>query len=81
MMALPQMMTAAVQRRRNDPSARVAHPMAVSKTELSTDLSTRILTLKAPDGFAVSFAVSDVQLKEPARAGAQSADIRSRLAN
>jgi hypothetical protein len=55
--------------------------MAESKTELSTDLSTRILALKAPDSFAVSFAVSDVQIKEPARTGAQSADIRSRLVN
>jgi hypothetical protein len=80
-MTLPQMVTAAVQRRRNDPSARLVYPLAESQTELSTDLSTRILTLKTPDGFAVSFAVSDDQLREIARSHAQSAELRSRLAN
>jgi hypothetical protein len=80
-MTLPQMVTAAVQRRRNDPSARLVYQLAESRTELSTDLSTRILTLKTPDGFTVSFAVSDEQFRELARSGAQSAEIRSRLAN
>ena len=80
-MTLPQMVTAAVQRRRNDPSARLVYPLAESRTELSTDLSTRILTLKTPDGFTVSFAVSDDQFREIARAGAQSAEMRGRLAN
>ena len=80
-MTLPQMVTAAVQRRRNDPSARLVYPLAESRTELRTDLSTRILTLKTPDGFTVSFAVSDDQFRELARSGAQSAEIRSRLAN
>jgi hypothetical protein len=80
-MTLPQMLTAAIQRRRNDPSARLVYPLAESRTELSTDLSTRILTLKIPDGFTVSFAVSDEQFRELARSGAQSAEIRSRLAN
>jgi len=42
--------------------------LAESKTKLSTDLSTRILTLKTHDGFTVSFAVSDDQFKELARA-------------
>jgi hypothetical protein len=80
-MTLPQMVTAAVQRRRNDPSARLVYPLAESRTELSTDVSTRILTLKTPDGFTVSFAVSDEQFRELARSSAQSAEIRSRLAN
>src|SRR3982074_1623482 len=80
-MTLPQMLTAAIQRRRNDPSARLVYPLAESRTELSTDLSTRILTLTTPDGFTVSFAVSDDQFRELARSGAQSAEIRSRLAN
>jgi len=80
-MTFPQMVTAAIQRRRNDPSARLVYPLAESRTELSTDLSTRILTLKTPDGFTVSFAVSDDQFRELARSGAQSAEIRSRLAN
>jgi hypothetical protein len=81
MMTLAQMVTSAVQRRRNDPSARLVYPLAESKIELSTDLSTRILTLKTPDGFTVSFAVSNDQLSEIARSRAQSAELRSRLAN
>ena len=80
-MTLPQMLTAAIQRRRNDPSARLVYPLAESRTELSTDLSMRILTLKTPDGFTVSFAVSDEQFRKLARSGAQSAEVRSRLAN
>jgi hypothetical protein len=80
-MTLPQMVTAAVQRRRNDPSARLVYPLAESRTELSTDLSTLILTLKTPDGFTVSFAVSDDQFRELARAGARSTEMRGRLAN
>jgi hypothetical protein len=76
---LPRIVTAAVQRRRNNPSARLVYPLAESRTELSTDLSTRILT--SPDGFTVSFAVSDDQFRELARSDAHSAEIRSRLAN
>src|SRR5690349_4932891 len=80
-MTLPQMLTAAIQRRRNDPSARLVYPLAESRTELSTDPSTRILTLKTPDGFTVSFAVSDDQFRELAQSGARTAERRSRLAN
>jgi hypothetical protein len=80
-MTLPQMLTAAIQRRRNDPSARLVYPLAESRTELSTDLSTRILTLKTPDGFTVSFAVSDDQFRELAQSDARSDGLRSRLAN
>ncbi|HEY2526651.1 MAG TPA: hypothetical protein VGJ20_01685 [Xanthobacteraceae bacterium] len=60
---LPRMVTAAIQRRRNDPSARLVYPLAEATMELSTDLSTRILTLTTPDGFAVAFAVSESQRK------------------
>jgi hypothetical protein len=80
-MTLPQMVTAAVQRRRNDPTARLVYPLAESTTEFSTDFSTRILTLKTLDGFAVSFAVSDDQFRELVRSHARSAKLRSRLAN
>jgi hypothetical protein len=80
-MTLPQMLTAAIQCRRNDASARLVYPLAESRTELSTDLSTRILTLETPDGFTVSFAVSEDQFRELARSGPQSAEPRSGLAN
>jgi hypothetical protein len=80
-MTLPRILTAAIQRHRNDPSARLVYPLAESRTELSTDLSTRILTLKTPDGFSVSFAVSDGQFRKLARSGSQSTEMRSRVAN
>jgi hypothetical protein len=80
-MTLPEMLTAAIQRQRNDPTARLVYPLAESTIELSTDLSTRILTLKTPDGFTVSFAVSDDQFGEIVRSYARSAEIRSRRAN
>jgi hypothetical protein len=80
-MTLPQMLTAAIQRRRNDPTARLVYPLAKSRTELSTDRSTQILTLKTPDGFTVSFAISDEQFEEIARSHALCVEMRSRLAN
>jgi hypothetical protein len=80
-MTLPQMLTAAVQRRRNDPTARLVYPLAEFRAELSTDPSTHILTLKTPDGFTVSFAISDEQFEEIARSHALSVGMRSRLAN
>jgi hypothetical protein len=80
-MTLPQMLTAAIQRGRDDPNARLVYPLAESKTEISTDLSTRILTLRTPDGFTVSFAVSEDQLREIAQPDARSCELRSRLAN
>jgi hypothetical protein len=51
-MTLPRMVTAAIQRDCNDPSARLVYPLSEFTTELSTDLSTRILTLTVLDGFA-----------------------------
>lgn len=79
-MTLPQMVTSAVQRRRNDPSARLVYPLAESKIELSTDPPTRILTLKTPDGFTVSFAVNDDQLSKVGRSCARLPKLRGRLA-
>ena len=80
-MTLPQMVTAAVQRRRNDPSARLVYPLAESKMELGADLSTRILTLTTPDGFTVSFALTDAQFGDLAQSHARCAALRSRLTN
>ena len=47
-MTLPKMLTAAIQRRRNDPSARLGYPLAESRTELSTDLSTKSSRSRPP---------------------------------
>jgi hypothetical protein len=59
MMTLPKMVNAIV--RRSDPSLRVVYPLGEHNFELSTDGSTRILTLKTRDGFEVSFTVSAEQ--------------------
>ncbi|HEY1545352.1 MAG TPA: hypothetical protein VGG01_23370 [Xanthobacteraceae bacterium] len=80
-MTLPQMVTAAVQRQRTDPSARVVYPLAESRIELSVDLATRILTRVTPDGFTVSFAVINEQFQELVRSDAWLADIKTRRAN
>jgi hypothetical protein len=80
-MTLPQIVTAAVQRQRNDPSARVVYPLAESRMELSTDFATRILTLMTADGFTVSFAVTNEQFRELVRSEARLADMKPRLAN
>jgi hypothetical protein len=80
-MTLPQIVTAAVQRQRNDPSARVVYPLAESRMELSTDFATRILTLMTADGFTVSFAVTNEQFRELVRSDARLADMKTRRAN
>jgi hypothetical protein len=80
-MTLPQMVTAAVQRQRTDPSARVVYPLAESRIELSVDLATRIHTRVTPDGFTVSFAVTNEQFQELVRSDAWLADIKTRRAN
>jgi hypothetical protein len=80
-MTLPQMVTAAVQRQRNDPSTRLVYPLAESRMELSTDFATRILTLTTPDGFTVSFALTSEQFRELVRSDARLADMKTRRAN
>ena len=80
-MTLPRMVSAAVRQQRNDPSARVVYPLAASKVELSTDLSTRILTLTTSDGFAVSFAVTDEQFQNLRQSEGEFADSRTLWAN
>jgi hypothetical protein len=80
-MTLPRMVTAAVQRHRNDPSARLVYPLAESRMELGTDLSTRIMTLTTPDGFTVSFALTDAQFSDLAQSHARCTALRGRLTN
>jgi len=63
-MTLPRMVTAAVQRRYNDPSLRVTYPLAEFQVELGSDLQTRILTLTTPDGFEVSFSLTEQQCRD-----------------
>jgi hypothetical protein len=80
-MTLPRMVTSAVQRRNNDPSARVVYPLSDFGIELSTDLRTRILTLTTHDGFTVSFGLSDDQFRSIRCTDAPAAEMRGWLAN
>jgi hypothetical protein len=62
-MTLPGMVTSALQHRQKDPTLRVVFPLQEFDVELSSNLDTRILTLKTPDGFAVSFGLNEDQCR------------------
>jgi hypothetical protein len=57
MLTLPKMIDAVVQQRGNHPGLRVVYPLEMLRVELAGD-RTRILTLRTPDGFAISFTAS-----------------------
>ncbi len=67
-MTLPEMMEAAVQNRARDPSLRVVFTLGRFAVELSPGGGTRIVTLQTPDGFAVSFGLSEGQCQEMGQA-------------
>jgi hypothetical protein len=67
-MTLPRMVTSALQQRQKDPTLRVVFPLQQFDLELSSNLATRILTLKTPDGFAVSFSLNADQSRGLGRA-------------
>lgn len=64
LMTLPEMLTSAVQQGKNDPSLRVVFPMGRFDIELGSLPDTRILTMATPDGFSVSFSLSEGQYRE-----------------
>jgi hypothetical protein len=78
-MTLPRMVTAAVQRQQKDPTLRVTFPLEQFEVELSPDLDTRILTLTTPDGFAVSFSLSEEQCRGIGCAGLERTGTRGGL--
>lgn len=63
-MTLPRMMTQALLARYNDSSLRLVYPAETVRIEGSPDANTFLLTFTTPDGFTVSFAVSNQQLAE-----------------
>ncbi len=79
MMTLPRMVTRALQRRHNDQSLRVVYPVDRYTVELSADLCTRILTLETPDGFNVSFSLSEEQCRDIGGTEARAAEIRAQM--
>jgi hypothetical protein len=78
-MTLPEMVTAAVQRQQKDPTLRVTFPLEQFEVELSSDLDTRILTLRTSDGFAVSFSLSEEQCRGIGCAGLERTGARGSL--
>ena len=77
-MTLPAMVTSAIQQRRKDPTSRVVFPLEQFVIELGSDQATRILTLKTPDGFAVSFGLSEDQCRSMGCDALEGAGIRRR---
>jgi hypothetical protein len=58
LMTLPAMASRAVQQAHGDPGMRVTYPLSQFQIELSP-AGTRILTIGTPDGFTVSFSLTD----------------------
>jgi hypothetical protein len=67
-MTLPDMMRRALRLQHADPSLRLVYPVASWEIELSTQLETFILTLRTPDNFHVSFALTADDLHDMAEA-------------
>jgi hypothetical protein len=67
MLTLPSMINRVVQKRGNNPGLRVVYPLDELKIEMAPDRRTRILTLKTPDGFDISFTASPPKYREVCR--------------
>lgn len=64
LLTLPRMIDKVVQKRSNDPGLRVVYPLDAFRVEMAPDRQTRILTLKTPDGFDVSFTAGPEKYRE-----------------
>jgi hypothetical protein len=62
-MTLPGIARRALQLQHQDPSLRVVYPASQFRLELADDFETRILTLETPDGFSVSFGLTESQCR------------------
>jgi hypothetical protein len=58
LMTLPTMATSAIKRAHNDPAMRITYPATDFRIELSPG-NVRILTIGTPDGFSVSFCLTE----------------------
>lgn len=58
LMTLPRMAMSAVKRVSNDPALRITYPLREFQIERSAD-NMRILTIGTPDGFTVSFSLTE----------------------
>lgn len=71
MMTLPEMMRRALRLQHHDPSLRLVYGTAGWEVERSTVSGTFIVTLRTPDGFHVSFALTAADLSDMAAAAAE----------
>jgi len=71
MMRLPEMMRRALRLQHDDPSLRLVYRTAGWELEQSTVPGTFIVTLRTPDGFHVSFALTAVDLSDIAAAAGE----------
>src|SRR5215472_12824311 len=68
MMTLPEMMRRALRLQNDDPSLRLVYRTAGWEVERSRAPGTFIVTLRTPDGFHVSFALTESDLSDMAKA-------------
>jgi hypothetical protein len=64
LLTLPRMINKVVQKRGNNPDLRVVYPLEALRVERVPDHRTRILTLKTPDGFDISFTADPDKFRE-----------------
>ena len=67
LMTLPAVALSAVKQAHNDPSMRITYPLREFEIELGPD-NLRILTVGTPDGFTVSFSLTEELSQELGRA-------------
>jgi hypothetical protein len=77
LMTLPAMASNAVKRAHNDPSMRITYPLREFEIELGPD-DLRILTIGTPDGFTVSFSLTEELSQELGRAHLEGSGHRAR---
>jgi hypothetical protein len=63
-MTLPDMMRRVLRLQHRDPTLRLVYPLAGWEVERSTRSGVHVVTLRTPDGFYVSFAMTEKDLRE-----------------
>lgn len=77
LMTLPTMASNAVKRAHNDPAMRITYPMTKFQIDLSPG-NFRILTIGTPDGFTVSFSLTEELSQELGEAHLNGVGLRAK---
>jgi hypothetical protein len=77
LMTLPAIASSAVKRAHNDPSMRITYPLREFEIELGPD-NLRILTIGTPDGFTVSFSLTEELSQELGKAHLEGGGCRAK---